>query len=88
MKASMNRKLLLLTTIYILFLSFNAYSSYFMTELEATALDVPDVINMVDWDNTDTGYPNDDDKQTVAIGFSFQFDDTLYTDVTILTNGI
>jgi MSHA biogenesis protein MshQ len=64
------------------------YASYSMTELEATALDVPDSINTVVWDNTDTGYPDDDDKQTVAIGFPFQFDNTLYNNVTILTNGI
>ncbi len=63
-------------------------ASYSMTELEATALDVPDVKTLVVWDNTDTGYPNDDDKQTVAIGFPFQFDSVLYNNVTILTNGI
>lgn len=64
------------------------HASYSMTELEATSLDVPDVVNTVNWDNTDTGYPDDDDKQTVAIGFPFQFDNTLYNDVTILTNGL
>lgn len=64
------------------------HASYTMTELEGTALDVPDTINTVVWENTDTSYPNDDDKQTVAIGFPFQFDNTIYNNVTIFTNGI
>lgn len=65
-----------------------AQASYTMTELVATPLDVPDTVNDVVWDNTDTAYPNDDDKQTVNIGFPFQFDNIIYNDVTILTNGI
>ena len=63
-------------------------ATYTMNELVATPLDVPDTINSVVWDNTDTGYPDDDDKQTVSIGFPFQFADTVYNDVTIFTNGI
>ncbi len=65
-----------------------ALASYSMTELEASALEVPDTINTVVWENTDTNYPDDDDKQTVSIGFPFQFDDTIYNSVTIFTNGI
>ncbi len=78
----------LLSFILLLFLNCSVQASYVMTELEATPLDVPDVINTANWDNTDTSYPNDDDKQTVAIGFPFQFDNTIYTNTTILTNGI
>jgi MSHA biogenesis protein MshQ len=63
-------------------------ASYTMTELVGTPLDIPNTVNTVIWDNTDTGYPNDDDKQTVAIGFPFQFDNTIYNNVTIFTNGI
>ena len=70
------------------FINSSSHASYSMTELEATALDVPDTVNAVVWDNTDTGYPDDDDKQTVSIGFPFQFDTVQYNDVTILTNGI
>lgn len=73
---------------YFLLIHSSSHASYSMTELEATALDVPDVLNTVVWDNTDTRYPNDDDKQTVAIGFPFQFDTVQYNNVTILTNGI
>jgi MSHA biogenesis protein MshQ len=72
----------------ILFTASVASASYTMTELEGTVLDVPDTVNTVVWENTDTSYPNDDDKQTVAIGFPFQFDATIYNDVTIFTNGI
>ena len=74
--------------IFLSLMCFPLQASYVMTELEGTPLDVPSPINTVVWDNTDTGYPNDDDKQTVSIGFPFQFDNTLYNDVTILTNGI
>jgi MSHA biogenesis protein MshQ len=65
-----------------------AQASYTMTELVGTPLDIPDTVNTVVWDNTDTGYPNDDDKQTVAIGFPFQFDNAIFNNVTIFTNGI
>jgi MSHA biogenesis protein MshQ len=82
------KKLSTITLIVFGMMSFQLQASYVMTELEATTLDVPDVSNTVDWDNTDTGYPNDDDKETVNIGFPFQFDNTIYTEVTILTNGI
>jgi MSHA biogenesis protein MshQ len=76
-------------TLVLLFLvALPTRASYTMTELVATPLDVPDTVNTVVWDNTDTSYPDDDDKQTVAIGFPFQFDNTAYNDVTILTNGI
>ena len=66
----------------------SVHASYTMTELVGTPLDIPNTVNTVIWDNTDTGYPNDDDKQTVAIGFPFQFDNTIYNNVTIFTNGI
>lgn len=82
---SINKIFILL---FLLFSSTYLHAGYVMTELEATDLDVPDVSNTVTWDNTDTNYPDDDDKETVAIGFPFQFDDTTYNDATILTNGI
>lgn len=69
-------------------ISVQLHAGYVMTELEGTPLDVPSPINTVVWDNTDTNYNDDDDKQTVPIGFPFQFDDTIYNNVTILTNGI
>lgn len=84
--------MLSINKIFVLFFLFfvNTYlhASYVMTELEATDLDVPDISNTVVWDNTDTNYPDDDDKETVAIGFPFQFDDTTYNSATIFTNGI
>ncbi len=80
----MIRSLLLLLVLF----SSELLASYELTELEATALDVPDVVNVVSWDNTDTGYPNDDDKVVVNIGFNFTFDNTQYSQVRILTNGI
>ena len=74
--------------IILIFASYIANASYTMTELEGTPLETPDVINTVVWENTDTNYPDDDDKQTVAIGFPFQFDNIIYNDLTIFTNGI
>ena len=68
--------------------SINVFASYELTELEATALDVPDTSTVVSWDNTDTGFPDDDDKVVVNIGFNFTFDNTQYSQVRILTNGI
>ncbi|MEH6448594.1 MAG: LamG domain-containing protein [Oleispira sp.] len=63
-------------------------ATYNMTELVATPLDVPDIVNTIVWDNTDTNYPDDDDKLLVNIGFPFQFAETTYTELTIFTNGI
>jgi MSHA biogenesis protein MshQ len=59
-----------------------------MTELEGTALDIPDDITIINWDNLDTNYPDDDDKALVPIGFPFQFDNIEYNNVTVFTNGI
>lgn len=39
------------------------------------------------WENTNTNYPNDDDKQVVNIGFTFNFGGVNYTQVRIITNG-
>jgi MSHA biogenesis protein MshQ len=59
-----------------------------MTELEGTPLEVPDTVNTVVWDNLDTNYPNDDDKQVIVLDFPFQFDSVSYPALTIFTNGI
>lgn len=40
------------------------------------------------WDQSCTGYPRDDDKQTVNLGFSFTFADVAYTQVRIHANGV
>lgn len=40
------------------------------------------------WERRDTGYPVDDDKDVVNIGFSFPFGGSSYTQVRILSNGI
>jgi MSHA biogenesis protein MshQ len=72
----------------VLFSVSMANASYTMTELEGTPLETPDIVNTVVWDNLDTNYPNDDDKQIVSIGFPFQFDTLSYDFVTIFTNGI
>lgn len=63
-------------------------ATYTVSELLPTPLDVPSVVNTVTWDRTDTGYPDDDDKVLVNIGFPFTFKDTAYTSVRILTNGV
>lgn len=39
------------------------------------------------WDQVNTTYPRDDDKQTVNLGFSFVFGGVSYTQVRIITNG-
>lgn len=70
------------------FFSVTVQAAYNLTELESTPLDIPNTVNTVIWDNTDTGFPNDDDKAVVNIGFDFTFDDTQYNQVRILTNGI
>ena len=70
-------------------LTSTAYAAtYTVAELLPTPLDVPDVVNTVSWENSDTAYPNDDDKRLVNIGFSFTFKDTSYTQLRILTNGV
>ena len=71
-----------------LVLSFFVNASYTMTELEGTPLEVPDTVNTVVWDNLDTNYPNDDDKQVIVLDFPFQFDSVSYPALTIFTNGI
>ena len=40
------------------------------------------------WDQTNTSYPIDDDKQVVNMGFSFTFAGTSYTQVRIMSNGL
>ena len=69
-------------------LSFLANASYTMTELEGTRLEVPTTVNTVVWDNLDTSYPNDDDKQIILLDFPFQFDSVIYSSLSIFTNGI
>ncbi|GGW48578.1 LamG domain-containing protein [Alishewanella tabrizica] len=39
------------------------------------------------WDRTQTGFPADDDKQVVNLGFTFNFGGVNYTQVRILANG-
>lgn len=63
-------------------------ATYTVAELLPTPLDVPDAINTVSWENSDTAYPNDDDKRLVNIGFPFTLKDTSYTQLRILTNGV
>ena len=85
----MNRLITYLFFIPLLLITFPAWSAtYTMTELNGTALDNPPGATVVSWDNTDTSYPNDDDKVEVNIGFDFRFADTDYSQVRILTNGI
>jgi hypothetical protein len=61
-------------------------ATYNMTELVATPLEVPDIVNAVVWDNVPV--TNENDKSLINIGFPFQFDETIYTELTIFTNGI
>lgn len=72
----------------LVFVCLPVNAQYILTELEGTALDIPDTTNTVSWDNTNTSYPNDDDKQVVNIGFDFTFGSSQYSQVRILTNGI
>ncbi len=44
-------------------------------------------INVV-WDQTQTAYPRDDDKQVVNLGFTFNFAGVNYTQVRIHANGV
>jgi MSHA biogenesis protein MshQ len=44
--------------------------------------------NNVVWERTNTGYPIDDDKQLVNIGFTFTFGGVGYTQVRVFSNGI
>ncbi len=74
---------------FMFFLSSAAYSAtYTVSELLPTPLDTPNIVSTVSWDRTDTGYPDDDDKVLVNIGFPFTFKDTAYSQVRILTNGV
>lgn len=63
-------------------------ATYTVSELLPTPLDVAPVTTTIAWDRTDTGYPNDDDKVLVNIGFPFTFKDVAYNQVRILTNGV
>jgi len=40
------------------------------------------------WERTSTSYPDDDDRQTVNIGFTFNFGGVNYTQLQIITNGL
>jgi MSHA biogenesis protein MshQ len=40
------------------------------------------------WELVDTGYPTDDDKQLVNIGFTFNFGGVDYTQVRVMSNGV
>ena len=39
------------------------------------------------WDQTQTAYPRDDDKQVINIGFTFNFAGVNYTQVRVNSNG-
>ena len=84
----MNKTIRYLCSFYMLFFSVFVSASYTMTELEGTPWEVPDTVNTVVWDNLDTNFPNDDDKQTIVLDFPFQFDSVSYPALTIFTNGI
>ena len=73
----------------MLFISSSIYAAtYTVSELLPTPLDTPTLVTTVNWDRTDTNYPNDDDKVLVNIGFPFTFKNIAYTQVRILTNGV
>lgn len=40
------------------------------------------------WDQTQTGFPRDDDKQVINIGFTFNFAGVNYTQVRVHSNGV
>ena len=66
--------------------SFHQAHAYTATVIPQTAFDTT-TTNVV-WENTNTGYPADDDQQQVAIGFSFPFGGTSYNQVRIISNGL
>ena len=59
--------------------------TYAVRSEPATAFDT--VTTDAVWELVDTGYPIDDDKDEVAIGFTFVFGGVSYTNVRILANG-
>ncbi len=61
-------------------------ATYCMLSNQAYAWDTA-TTNVV-WDQTNTSYPIDDDKQVVNIGFNFTFAGTSYSQVRIISNGL
>ena len=78
----------LAAVLLLLSVPFASAATYEATELLATSMETPSALITVNWDNTDTGYPDDDDKTVANIGFDFTFKDTTYNQVRILTNGV
>lgn len=63
-------------------------ASYSILQVSDTTLDDLSAQPAVTWENTNTNYPNDDDKAVVNIGFTFAFGSSSYTQVRIMTNGV
>lgn len=76
------------TYILIFILGFCANSTRAATyTYQATSFAWEIASTNVVWDQTNTSYPRDDDKQTVNLGFNFTFGGITYTQVRIITNG-
>ena len=71
--------------VMIAFMQQATAATYTASTVASTAFDT--TTTAVVWDNVDTGFPNDDDKQLVNIGFTFYLGSVAYTQVRILTNG-
>jgi len=81
------RIILILLTFTSLFFCRETEAAYYaFSTVPATAFEAA-TTNVV-WEQINTTYPQDDDKQLVNIGFTFNFGGVNYTQVRIHTNGV
>ncbi len=75
-----------LVLFFVLFFMCDAHAATYSVAATTFAWDTA-TTNVV-WDQTNTTYPVDDDKQVVNIGFTFPFGGVNYTQVRIMSNGV
>ncbi len=66
--------------------AWNAYAATYSYQPTTFSWEAP--TTSVSWEQANTGFPIDDDKQLVNIGFTFNFGGVDYTQVRIFSNGI
>ncbi len=87
-----SRKLVSISKFYLLpifaliILSPQVQAAYTVSVIPQTAFEAT-TTNVV-WENTNTGFPDDDDQQLVPIGFNFSYGGVTYTQVRIVSNGL